>query len=116
MISAPGFGSNVQSDRVVGLIDLYPTLIELAGLEPREGMDGQSLVALLREPGLPWPRPVVSTYGFRNHSIRTERWRYIRYHDGTEELYDHDADPNEWTNLAVAPVADKYREVIDQLA
>ena len=116
VISAPGFGSNVRSDRVVSLLDLYPTLIELAGLEPREGMDGQSIVPLLREPDLPWPRPVVSTYGYQNHSIRTERWRYIRYHDGAEELYDHDVDPNEWTNLAVAPVADKHREVIDQLA
>ena len=116
VISAPGFGSNVRSDRVVSLLDLYPTLIELAGFEPREEMDGQSLVPLLREPDLPWPQPVVSTYGFQNHSIRTERWRYIRYHDGTEELYDHDVDPNEWTNLAVAPVADTYREVMEQLA
>ena len=117
VISAPGYtGSNVRSDRVVSLLDLYPTLIELAGLEPRQGMDGQSIVPLLQQPDLPWPRPAVSTYGFQNHSIRTERWRYIRYRDGTEELYDHEADPNEWTNLAVAPVAARYREVIDQLA
>jgi len=79
-------------------------------------MDGQSVVPLLQQPDLPWPRPVVSTYGFQNHSIRTERWRYIRYHDGTEELYDHDIDANEWTNLAVPPVADKYRRVIELLA
>ena len=117
VISAPGYtGSNVRSDRVVSLLDLYPTLIELAGLEPRQGMDGQSIVPLLQQPDLPWSRPAVSTYGFQNHSIRTERWRYIRYHDGTEELYDHEVDPNEWTNLAVAPVAAQYREVIDQLA
>ena len=117
VISAPGYtGSNVRSDRVVSLLDLYPTLIELAGLEPRQGMDGQSIVPLLQQPDLPWSRPAVSTYGFQNHSIRTERWRYIRYHDGTEELYDHEVDPNEWTNLAVAPVAARYREVIDQLA
>ena len=117
VISAPGIaGRNVRSDRVVSLLDLYPTLIELAGLDPREGMDGQSLVPLLKQPDLPWSRPVVSTYGFQNHSIRTERWRYIRYHDGTEELYDHDADPYEWTNLAVEPVNDEYREVMNQLA
>ena len=116
VITAPGFASNARSDRVVGLLDLYPTLIELAGLEPREGMDGQSLVPLLREPDLPWPRPAVSTYGFQNHSMRTERWRYIRYHDGTEELYDHNEDPNEWTNLAAPPVKDEYREVMDELA
>ena len=116
VIAAPGLGGNTRVDRVVGLLDLYPTLIELAGLEPREGMDGQSLVPLLREPDLPWSRPVVSTYGFRNHSIRSERWRYIRYHDGTEELYDHDVDPYEWTNLAVVPVKDEYRTVMNQLA
>ena len=116
VIAAPGFAGNVRSDRVVGLIDLYPTLIELAGLEPREEMDGQSLVPLLREPDLPWSRPAVSTYGFQNHSLRSERWRYIRYHDGTEELYDHNVDPNEWNNLAVAPVRNEYREVITELA
>ncbi|MYA15872.1 MAG: sulfatase [Gammaproteobacteria bacterium] len=116
VISGPGFGRDSRSDRVVSLLDLYPTLIELAGLEPRDGMDGQSIVPLLREPDLDWPRPVVSTYGFQNHSLRTERWRYIRYHDGTEELYDHDADPNEWTNLAAAPVEDEHREVMTRLA
>jgi hypothetical protein len=43
------------------------------------------------------------TYGFKNHAIQTERWRYIRYSDGGEELYDHSKDPNEWTNLARNP-------------
>ena len=117
VISAPGIaGRDVRSDRVVSLLDIYPTLIELAGLDPREEMDGQSIVPLLKQPDLPWPRPAVSTYGFQNHSIRTERWRYIRYHDGTEELYDHDVDPYEWTNLAVEPVGDEYRGVMDRLA
>ncbi len=117
VISAPGTaGRDVRSDRVVSLVDLYPTLIELAALDPREGLDGQSLVPLLKRPDLPWPRPAVSTYGFQNHSIRTERWRYIRYHDGTEELYDHDADPYEWTNLAVEPVKVEHREVMNELA
>ena len=117
VISAPGLArSNARSDRVVSLLDLYPTLIELAGLEPRQGMDGQSIMPLLQQPDLPWPKPVVSTYGYQNHSIRTQRWRIIRYHDGTEELYDHDADPNEWTNLAVPSIAGKYRKVIERLA
>lgn len=117
VISAPGTAArNVRSDRIVSLLDIYPTLIELAGLDPRDGLDGQSLVPLLNQPDLPWPRPAVSTYGFQNHSIRTERWRYIRYHDGTEELYDHDVDPYEWTNLAEEPVEDEYREVMDRLA
>ena len=117
VISAPGIaGRNVRSDRVVSLLDLYPTLLEMADLPPKKGMDGQSIVPLLQQPDLPWSRPVISTFGFQNHSIRSERWRYIRYHDGTEELYDHDKDPNEWTNLAVASAAGKYRKVMDQLA
>lgn len=43
------------------------------------------------------------TYGFNNHAVRTARWRYIRYADGTEELYDHERDPHEWNNLASDP-------------
>ena len=45
-------------------------------------------------------RPSVTTLERGNHAARSERWRYIRYHDGSEELYDHDNDPNEWNNLA----------------
>jgi arylsulfatase A-like enzyme len=116
VISAPGtYARNARSDRTVSLLDLYPTLAELTGLGLPEGMDGQSLVPLLIEPDRPWARPVLSTYGYQNHSIRTERWRYIRYHDGTEELYDHDADPNEWTNLAAVPVTAEHRNVMNQL-
>jgi arylsulfatase A-like enzyme len=43
------------------------------------------------------------TYGRGNHAVRSTRWRYIRYADGTEELYDHERDPHEWTNLAQEP-------------
>ena len=101
------------SHRPVSLIDLYPTLAELAGAPARGGLDGQSLVPLLENPQAEWPRPVLTTYGYRNHSVRTERWRYIEYHDGGRELYDHDADPNEWTNLASLP---EYASVVEELA
>ena len=47
-----------------------------------------------------WERPALVTYLQGNHALCNERWRYIRYADGSEELYDHDNDPNEWTNLA----------------
>lgn len=102
-----------RSPRPVSLIDLYPTLVELAGVPGRSGLDGQSLVPLLENPEAEWPRPVLTTYGYRNHSIRTERWRYIEYHDGGRELYDHHADPNEWTNLASLP---EYASVVEELA
>ena len=117
VISAPGYSvKGTRSERPVSLLDIYPTLIELTGMHPQEDLDGQSLVPLLMRPDRSWPQPVLSTYGYQNHSIRTERWRYIRYHDGTEELYDHDADPHEWTNLAATPVKRKHRRVMKQLA
>ena len=53
------------------------------------------------------------TYGLGNHAVRTDRWRYIRYADGTEELYDHENDPNDWTNLAREP---QYKKVIEEHA
>lgn len=94
------FKPNQRCERPVSLIDLYPTLVELCGLPARDGLDGQSIVPLLQSPKAKWDRPVVTTYGQGNHAIRTERWRYIRYHDGGEELYDHENDPHEWHNLA----------------
>ncbi len=88
--------------RPVSLIDLYPTLIELTGVTPRNGLDGQSLAPLLEDPDRRWDTPVQITFGYQNHAIQSERWRYISYHDGGEELYNHDSDPNEWTNLATS--------------
>jgi arylsulfatase A-like enzyme len=87
-------------DRPVSLMDLYPTLVELCGLPPRTEIAGTSLVPLLTDPAAPWEHPALTTHGAGNFSVRTERWRYTRYADGSEELYDHDADPHEWTNLA----------------
>ncbi|HEY6169061.1 MAG TPA: iduronate-2-sulfatase, partial [Verrucomicrobiae bacterium] len=62
-----------------------------------------SIKPLLADPKSTWDRPAISTFKPGNHAVRTERWRYIRYADGSEELYDHDADPHEWTNLAAKP-------------
>jgi arylsulfatase A-like enzyme len=87
----------------VGLIDLYPTVAEMCGVEPPEGLDGRSLVPLLRNPSHSTGRAVITTFDPANVTLRTDRWRYIRYADGSEELYDHRADPNEWDNLAKDP-------------
>ncbi len=97
----------------VSLVDIYPTLNELCGVPEKAGLDGVSLVPLLRDPEAPSERAVLTTYGKGNHAVRSRRWRYIRYEDGFEELYDHQNDPNEWTNLAGDP---KYAEVIRDLA
>jgi arylsulfatase A-like enzyme len=102
-----------RSPRTVSLIDIYPTLIELCGLPARAGLEGVSLGPLLRDPNAAWPRPAITTYGRNNHSIRSERWRYTRYSDGGEELYDHNVDPLEWENLAGRP---QYATIQRELA
>jgi arylsulfatase A-like enzyme len=112
IIVAPGVTKpGSRCDRPVGLVDLYPTLAELAGLPPREGLDGLSLVPLLKNPERKWERPALMTQNRGNHAIRTDRWRYIRYADGTEELYDHERDPWEHKNLAKDP---EYAPIIAQ--
>jgi len=104
MIVAPGLtrpGS--VSGRTVNLMDLYPTLADLCGLPIDPAWEGRSLRPLLAQPDAAWDFPSITTHGRNNHAVRSERWRYIRYADGSEELYDHDADPLEWKNLAGDP-------------
>jgi arylsulfatase A-like enzyme len=90
-------------ERTVDFIDVYPTLAELCGLPASSELEGHSIVSLLKDPTAEWKYPAITTYGRNNHGVRSERFRYIRYHDGGEELYDHEKDPMEWTNLAGKP-------------
>lgn len=114
MVVAPGVTKpNTRSARTVNLMDIYPTLIDLCGLPRKPELEAASLVPLLRDPQAKWERPSLTTYGCNNHAVRSERWRYIRYADGSEELYDHDADPLEWKNLAQDA---KYASVKTDLA
>ncbi len=98
-----GTHAGVQLGHPVGLIDIYPTLLELCGLPANEANEGRSLVPLLTDKKTKWQRPALTTHGRNNHGLRTPRWRYIRYADGSEELYDHETDPGEWRNLADNP-------------
>lgn len=115
VISAPGITKpGSRCERPVGLVDLYPTLSELAGLKPTEGLDGVSLRPLLEDPGRAWDCPALTTYGRGNHAIRTERWSYIRYHDGSEELYDRRQDAHEWINLASSPAVQGLKKELQR--
>jgi arylsulfatase A-like enzyme len=87
-------------NRPVDFLGIYPTLSDLAGLPIPGHVQGVSLRPLLKNPDAPWDRNALTTYGRGEHGVRSERWRYIRYHDGSEELYDHQVDPMEWKNLA----------------
>jgi arylsulfatase A-like enzyme len=114
IIVAPGITTPGSTTRApVSLMDIYPTLVELAGLELPAHVEGRNLVPLLEDPTLEWDYPVLSTYGYRNHAVVSERYRYIRNADDSEELYDMIADPNEWTNLANDA---SYADVIEELA
>lgn len=84
----------------VSLIDMYPTLTDLCGIQPPRDLDGQSLVPQLRQLDRAKRQGAVTTFDPGNTTLRTEGWRYIRYDDGSEELYNLCQDPNEWDNLA----------------
>lgn len=93
----------------VSLIDIYKTLGELVDLKIPEYVNGTSLVPLLREPEKHTGEPAITTWGRGNYAVRSNNWRYIRYFDGSEELYSHENDKNEWYNLANKPEYDKRK-------
>ena len=94
--------------RPVDFLCVYPTLCDLAGIKVPDHVEGKSIRKLLENPDADWDGVAITTHGHMNHAIRSERWRYIRYADGSEELYDHSKDPYEWKNLASDP---KFGEI-----
>ena len=103
IFAGPGVVSGAVCQRPAELMDIYPTLVELCGLTPRSDLEGHSLVPQLQDSDAPREWPAITTHNPGNHSVVSDRWRYIHYADGSEELYDIQQDPNEWRNLAADP-------------
>jgi iduronate 2-sulfatase len=109
IIAAPGYKSaGTICRRTVELVDIYPTLAELTGLNPPEGLEGFSLAPLIKNPAAKWSHPAytqVQRGQNPGHSVRTEKWRYTEWKFGEEgvELYDEINDPKELKNLAADP-------------
>jgi choline-sulfatase len=101
IMAGPGITPGQRCNRPAELLDLYPTLAELARLpDPEHALEGLSLVPQLQDADAPRERPALSSHNQGNHAVITEDWRLIRYVDGSEELYDIRNDPHEWHNLA----------------
>lgn len=104
IVAAPGITKpGSRCDHPVDLMSLYPTLVELCGLPLKVENQGVSIVPLLKNPAAKWEHVALTTHTKGNHTICSDRWRYIRYANGDEELYNHEKDPEEWNNLADQP-------------
>jgi arylsulfatase A-like enzyme len=112
IIYDPGQKGNGQvSRKVVSLLDLYPTLAQLAGLTAPATLDGNSLVPLLEDPNrADWDKPIFLRYRGVN-TVKTEHWRYVQF-GNRSQLYDIVADPYEWKNLYGQAA---YADVVKQL-
>ncbi|MCB2067614.1 MAG: sulfatase [Erythrobacter sp.] len=113
LVRAPGASRPGRVERLVEMLDIYPTLVGLAGLEPYARNEGRDLAPLLVDHDAPWDHPALSQlYGAR--SVRTDRWRYNEFNDAaqTRQLFDHRADPGEHRNLAYLP---EYAATVAQL-
>ncbi len=113
MIAAPGVGKPGSVCRApVDFLNIYPTLSDLCSVPLREELEGVSMRPLLENPEAEWKHVAITTHGRGNNAVRSARYRYIRYADGSEELYDHQSDPQEWNNLAAQPeLAEVKREL-----
>ena len=110
--AGPGIKPGGRSDRVVDLMSLFPTLTELTQIKTPDHLDGVSIAPLLKDPLATWDGPpAVGTWHFNNHTVRTDRFRYLRWDNGDEELYDHDHDPYEWYNLLHASNVDRTKGI-----
>lgn len=112
VFSGPGVQSGKICREPVSLLDLYPTLREVCHLNHSGSLDGQTIKPLLLNPEGTFDRVSITTYGANLNSVRSRDWRYIRYADGSEELYNHRDDPYEWHNLASNPDCQEIKQTL----
>lgn len=110
LFAGPGVSQGARVTSPAELLDIYPTLADLADLPQPAGLEGHSLLPQLQDAQAPREWPAITTHNAGNHGVRSEHWRYIVYADGSEELYNMDTDPQEFQNLAGDP---QYSEVVD---
>jgi arylsulfatase A-like enzyme len=116
IFAGPGVAAGARCTAPVELLDVFPTLLELSSLPARPDLEGSSLGPQLRDADARRTRPAITTHNQGNHAVRTREHRYIRYADGSEELYDLRRDPNEWSNVAADPrLTGIKRELADWL-
>ena len=121
IFAGPGIPSGKTCQQPAELLDIYPTLTGLTGLPQAVGQEGLSLQPQIEAPNTLRQRPAICTHNAGNHSVCDNRWRYIRYADGAEELYDRSKDPQEHANLlshdkSHDKVEPAHRAVADSLA
>lgn len=116
IFAGPGIPESQRVDAPVELFSIYPILTDLAKLPNPQHMETKSIYPLLKYPKGKWEPPAITTWARNNHAIVTNEYRYIRYEDGTEELYDLMQDPDEWYNQAsedtYAPVKAELRKLL----
>lgn len=111
IIRMPGAKANGKRiETPVSLQDVFPTLVDLCGLEVEQEVDGNSLKPLLTNPSVAWDKPVLISHGPGNFAVRKDQWRLIHYADGSEELYDVTGDPGEFVNMALEPKREELRK------
>ena len=100
LIFDPRDGTGKVSTSLVSLLDVYPTLVEMANLPKNKELEGESIYSLVKNPNKEVKEFILTSKAKGLHSLRNKNYRYIIYPDGFEELYDHRVDPNEWVNIA----------------
>ncbi len=99
MVVAPGVSkAGLRNNQPISHVDIYPSLCDFAGIPKPKYLEGRSILPLLKDPSATRDFAFLS-YGPQNTAAQSEQFRYLRYEDGSEELYDHKKDPHEWINL-----------------